>query len=129
MRGGSCWIPDFRAAVTLFPLPFTCQHERYVKGIKDADGNEIPDWAIPVVVQCVWWPEDSQRQFGDESVSNEQASIDLNLVVDSSVVVDQRDRFTVDGRPFEVVGLPQDYDHGPFGFRPNRKLLKLRWVG
>jgi hypothetical protein len=50
------------------------------------------------------------------------------LVVDVSVPVDHRDRFTVQGQVFEVNGLARNYDYGPFGFTPNRKVVELRMV-
>ena len=122
--------------MVLFPLPFMCQHEHYAAQVdNDGDpvvddyGNAVMEWATPIPRPCVWWYQESSAQYADESVSNEQASVDITLAIDSSAVVDQRDRFTVDGKTFEVVGLPKDYDHGPFGFAPNRRVVELKWVG
>jgi hypothetical protein len=53
----------------------------------------------------------------------------LVLIVDSAVAVGHRDRFTVDGREFEVIGLPKDYNHGPFGFDTDRLVVELKWRG
>lgn len=112
----------------MIPLPFTCQQESYSAGVEDDHGNTIPGSADPVEVECFWWlPESSESSV--PSAGGVRAAVDLSLVVDSSVVVDPRDTFTVDGRKFEVVGLPKDYDHGPFGFTPHRRVVELRWVG
>lgn len=119
----------------MFPLPFTCQHEGYTgdPDVTDDDGNTVPDWADPVSVPCFRWPgastEPGYQYRASGSAGSDQVSVDLTLVVDSSVVVDHRDRFTVDGHDFEVVGLPKDFDHGPFGFSPNRRVVELKWVG
>jgi hypothetical protein len=116
-----------------FPLPFTCLHGAYIAGVTDEHGNTVPGWADPVPVDCVWWSPDSTEpgyQFrASQNAGSDQVSVDLTLVVDSSLVVDHRDRFTVAGHDFEVVGLPKDYDHGPFGFSPNRRPIELKWMG
>lgn len=69
--------------------------------------------------------------------------VDLVLVIDSTAAVDHRDRFTIAGlttpvdrdghivleaKVFTVVGLPKDYNHGPFGFAPDRVVVGLKWV-
>lgn len=117
----------------MIPLPFTCQHLAYAAGAEDDHGNAIVGWAEPVDVACFWYPKTSSRQLGDESVSNEQSSVDLELAIDPTVVVDQRDRFTIGGKDFEVVGLPEDYNHGPYKgpltASPLPVVLELKWVG
>jgi hypothetical protein len=115
------------------PLPFTCLHGAYISDSQDDHGNDVPDWADSVSVPCVWWSGSSTElgyQFrASSSAGSDQVSVDVTLVVDSTLAVDHRDRFTVDGHDFEVVGLPKDYDHGPFGFSPNRRVVELRFVG
>ncbi|MDM2036074.1 hypothetical protein PP334_19380, partial [Mycobacteroides abscessus] len=59
----------------------------------------------------------------------ERVVADLVLVVDVAVPVDHRDKFTVEGREFEVIGIPEDYNHGPWGFSPDRLVVALKWVG
>ena len=54
--------------------------------------------------------------------------MDLVLVLDSAVTVDHRDKFTVEGKKFEVVGLPKDFNHGPWGFSPDRLVIELKAV-
>lgn len=110
------------------PLPFTCLHGAYVAGIVDSHGNTIPGWSDPVPVDCFWWSPSSVEPLAAPTGSD-QVSVDITLVVDSSLSVDHRDRFTVNGHDFEVVGLPKDYDHGPWGFSPNRRVIELKWVG
>ncbi|MFV8169831.1 hypothetical protein [Mycolicibacterium peregrinum] len=63
--------------------------------------------------------------------------VDVVLVVDSAVTVGHLDRFTIpdllnsEGDPMrlDVVGLPKDYNHGPFGFSPDRVVVELKAVG
>lgn len=117
----------------MIPLPYTCQHWAYTEGVVDDYGNTTPGWASPVDRACFWYPKTSSREIGDESVSNEQSSIDLELVIDPTVVVDQRDRFTILEKNFEVVGLPEDYNYGPYKgpltASPLPLVVELKWVG
>jgi hypothetical protein len=110
------------------PLPFTCQHEAYIPGVEDGYGNETPGWANAVDVPCFWWSDTSTEPRSAPS-GGSLVAVDLCLVVDSSLAVDHRDVFVVEGKRFEVIGLPKDFDHGPWGYRPNRQVLELKWVG
>jgi hypothetical protein len=114
--------------MNLVPLPFTCLHGAYTPGVTDGHGNTVPGWADSVPVPCFWWSGNSSEPLGAPTGSD-QVSVDITLVVDSALGVDHRDRFTVDGHDFEVVGLPKDYDHGPFNFSPNRRVVELKWMG
>ena len=110
------------------PLPFTCQHEHYAAGVEDEYGNNQPGWVEPVDVPCFWWSETS-RESSVESAGGVRTLADVCLVVDISLEVDPRDVFTVNGRRFEVIGLPKEFDHGPYSFHPNRQVVELKWVG
>ena len=111
-----------------FPLPFTCQHESYTPGVEDDHGNTVPGWLDPVPVACVWW-DPSSTEPDLPPTGGDRVVADRVLVVDSALTVDHRDKFTVDGRQFEVIGLPKDYNHGPFNFSPDRLVVELKWVG
>ena len=116
----------------LFPLPFTCQHRAYKPGTVNGRGNTKPDWEDPVDVACVWWSPETRvasTEPASAPTGGDLATLDLVLVVDSSVSVDQRDTFTIQGREFEVIGLPKDFNHGSFGFSPDRHVIELKWVG
>lgn len=112
----------------MISLPFTCQHEHYEAGAENDWGNTEPGWADPVDVPCFWQPG-QVTENSVESLGGVRTIVDLTLFVESSLVVDPQDRFTVAGRTFEVIGLPKEYDHGPFGYRPDRQLVELKWVG
>lgn len=117
-----------RSVKHLFPLPHTCQHEVYQEGVLDAHRNPLKSWRAPTPRNCVWWtPEASETLHAP--IGGDRVRVDLVLVLDESVSVDHRDKFTVEGRQFEVIGLPQDYNHGPFGVSPGRLVVELRWTG
>lgn len=108
-------------------LPFTAGHERWTPGEEDSHGNTTPAWLPPTAVRCFWWvPTTTEPQSGP--VNSDRAVADAVIVIESGIPVDPRDRFILDGRRYEVVGEPKDYDHGPFGFRPGRRPIDLRRV-
>ncbi|WP_423487896.1 hypothetical protein [Mycobacteroides sp. PCS013] len=111
-----------------FPLPFTCLQERYTAGDENAHGNATPGWAEPVPRSCVWWSPASHDP-AQPPTGGERVIADLVLVVDVAGPVDHRDKFTIEGRRFEVIGIPEDYNHGPWGFSPDRLVVALKWVG
>ncbi|WP_264018196.1 hypothetical protein [Mycolicibacterium conceptionense] len=118
-----------------FPLPFTCQHEVYTPGVEDDHGNTVPGWLDPVSRPCVWWTPDTAEP-ATPPTGGDRVTVDVVLVVDSAVTVGHRDRFTIaelldsDGNParLEVIGLPKDSNHSPFGFSPDRLVIELKAV-
>jgi hypothetical protein len=110
------------------PLPFTCGHEIHTPGAVDDHGDSVPVWAAAVERDCFWWMP-TTAEPASPPTGGDRVTADVVLVLDSAVPVDHRDRFTVDGKTFEVIGLAADYDHGPYGFAPNRRVVNLKWVG
>lgn len=118
--------------MNLFPLPFTCQHEAYIPDSEDEHGNTIPDWLDPVDVASFWYSPETQNASSEPlsgPTGGDRVIMDMVLVVDSTVTVDHRDKFTVEGKKFEVIGLPKDFNHSPYGFSPRRLVVELKWVG
>lgn len=122
-----------------FPLPFTCQHQAYTPGVEDDHGNTVPGWLDPVTVACVWWSPNTETASTEPAsgpTGGDRVVADVVLVVDSAVTVGHRDRFTIadlldsEGSPvpLEVIGLPKDFNHGPFGFSPDRLVIELKAV-
>ena len=113
-----------------FPLPFTCQHKAYRPGAVNGHGNTVDDWADPVDVACVWWTPMSESRMASKPdfapTGGDADDVEKWLVVDSSLVVDHRDQFTVEGIDYDV-GRPRDYNHGPWK-RPHRLLIDLNAV-
>lgn len=109
-------------------LPFTCQRIPYQAGVTDDHGNTIPGSGNPVDVACFWWIPESSEPTSDPT-GGDRVAADVMLVVASSETVDHRDMFMVDGKRCEVIGLPKDYNHGPFGWSPDRLVIELKWTG
>ena len=113
---------------SLYPLPFTCGNRRYKEGTEDGYENPKPDWEAAETRACVWWTPTS-HETPHEPAGGDRVQADLLLALASEIAVDHRDRFEIDGQPFEVQGIPQDYDHGPFGVSPGRRVVQLKWIG
>lgn len=114
----------------LFPLPFVCLHEAYdaQNTTRDAHRNVKMVWKAPEERACAWWVPESHETAHDP-IGGQRVAVSLVLVLDSSVEVDHRDRFTINGQSFEMLGRSQDFDHGPFGLVPGRSVNNLKWVG
>lgn len=121
----------------MIPLPFAAQHHAYTAGVVNDDGNTVPGHLDPVAVACVWWAPSGGSSSGLSTepqsgpINSDRVTVDVIVAVDSALVVDSRDYFTLaeygDVR-LNVVGLPKDYDHGPFGFAPGRRIVELKAV-
>jgi len=114
--------------MTDFPLPFKCDQLAYIPGDENSHGNPDEQWAAPVERDCFWW-DPSSTEIPMSPTAGSRAVADRYLVVAASVTVDHRDKFTVNGHEFTVSGLPEDFNHGPFGFDPDRLVIELKWVG
>ncbi|SHX09657.1 hypothetical protein [Mycobacteroides abscessus] len=114
--------------MTSFPLPFKCEQHAYIPGADNSHGNPDVQWAEPVERDCFWWEPDS-TETPTPPTAGTRALADRYLAVDAAVAVDHRDKFTVNGQEFTVTGLAQDFNHGPFGFSPDRLVIELKWVG
>ena len=119
----------------IIPLPFAAKHHAYTPGVENEDGNTVPGHLDPVSVACFWWnPSREEPQAGP--VNTDRVTADVVIAVDSALQVDSRDYFTIaelknrNGDPIrlDVVGLPKNYDKGPFGFSPGRRIVELKAV-
>lgn len=109
----------------MIPLLFTVGLRSYSDDPEtDAHGNTASEWSDPVDTEAVWWsPSSSEPALA----GHDRVAIDLVVVVASSVAVGPHDRIVVEGREYEVIGYPEDYDHGPW-WSPNRKPVNVRRV-
>ncbi len=108
-----------------FPLKFTAGHKVYSEtGSQDAHGNDIPTWANAVNVPAMWWSPSSTEPV---VAGHDRVQVDLVMVVDSALAVSPHDRMVIGSDEYDVIGFPEDYDHGPYAV-PGRKPLNLQRV-
>lgn len=109
----------------VIPLPFTVGLRSYSSSGEDAHGNAIPTFAAAVDTPAFWWtPTSTEPRLAGQ----DRVIVDMFVVVDSATAVYPHDRIDVEDREFEVIGEPEDYDHGPFGYSPRRRPIALRRV-
>ena len=111
-----------------FPLPFKCEHQKYFEAGRDAHRNPIKDWKPGVEMNCTWYSP-SAFETPHEPVGGDRVRVDYVLGIADEEVIDHRDRFVINGHLCEVIGLPHDYNHGPYGLAPGRLILELQWIG
>ena len=97
------------------PTPWTVQHLAYAGTVEDSRGNEIPAFAAPVARKVYGW---AAPQSSEPKVAGVESVVVTLEVFAPTFPVSDRDRMVVDGDVFEVVGDPEDFNHGPFGFAP-----------
>lgn len=111
-----------------YPTPFVVTRHAWVAAGTDRYGNEAGSWPVGTPVPVHGWSPpgpDSEQS----STARDAAVRDLDLFAPAGTAFAPRDRCTVDGLLFEVVGWPQDYTHGPFGWAAGVKVNLKRVEG
>lgn len=97
-----------------FPTPYTVSRHPYTGDTEDALGNTIPTFGTPVSVEVYTIAPHTVEQ-GSTTLTETQ-HVDLDLYAPKTAV-SVKDRFTVNGDSFEVVGV-QDWTQGFHGWKP-----------
>lgn len=111
----------------MFPLPFKAWLRAYAGSTEDDLGNLTDEWATAVEEPAIWWTPSSVATSEQKMAGHDRIVVDLVLVVDSATVVGPRDHAVIEGREFEVIGYPEDFDHGPW-WRPGLQPVNLRRI-
>lgn len=104
----------------MFPTPWTVDILAYLGDVEDDFGNEKPKWSTVARTEPVygWAPAGTS----EANVSRHAASADVELYAPPSFAANPRDRVVLDGNMHEVEGYVEDFNHGPFGWRPGVRL-------
>lgn len=118
--------------MTPFPTPFTVGVKTFEAGAVDDMGVPSESWSAPVETAVYGWsPPGTRGQSASEPflVGREAVTWDLDLLVPPGFSCGPKDRVVVPGysTEFEVEGLVEDYNFGPFGFKPGGR-VRLRIV-
>ena len=107
---------------TIFPAPNTVEHLAYDRDAEQYDdlGNRVAVFKDPVRHGVYGW---APPRPGTERIVNDVTTEVVELVIYAPnepwvAGVGAQDRFRILGRTFEVIGQPDDWNHGPFGFAP-----------
>lgn len=110
------------------PTPYTLAREPYAPGGKNAHGNPRDEW-LPVVDLLVhgWAPPSAD---GTPVESGRSPIVrDLDLYAPAGTVAAPKDRITVLGVPYLVVGYPGDFTHGPWQWKAGVRIHLKRVEG
>lgn len=92
----------------------------------DGYGNDVTTWGTPRPEWVFGWaPGGSSEQ----TVRQQQLTIDLELYAPPSFTCDPRDRLVVGGVEYAVEGGIDDFNHGPFNYRPGVRVNLRRVTG
>lgn len=102
-----------------FPTPWTVQVQAYDSTAEDGFGNPLDAWGPAGAPQPVygWCPPGT---IGRREVTGWRSVVttDVELLAPPGFTCNPRDRIILDGLVHEVQGEVEDFNHGPFGFRP-----------
>lgn len=109
------------------PLAQVVQHLAYVAGARDDRGNPIDSWADPVDVAVHGWVISNSHE--PQIAGHDRVLVDAQVLAPESFVPAPKDKVLLPGRPgeYQVIGETEDFNHGPFGWRPGNR-VNLRKV-
>ncbi|MBP2211088.1 hypothetical protein JOJ87_001432 [Rhodococcus ruber] len=100
----------------MIPTPYTVGVRTYTESGKDDRGNPVESWSAPVDHPVYGWSMPSSTE--PKVAGHNRVLVSLELLVPPTFPAKAHDRVVVDGEEFEVLGRPEDFNHGPFGFAP-----------
>lgn len=121
-----------------FPLLFTVGRHAYTGSPMDGNGDRPKVYSPPkdqpgtVLRVYGWGPPLALRGAGESRPmeAQERVVVDIELLVPPDFPATERDLIDLPSGPagqFEVIGVPNDYSKGPFGWQPG-KVINLRKV-
>ena len=111
----------------MFPERFTVSHRALLPAVEDSQGNMVPGgFAGPVSVRVYGWGPPSPDGETRPELSGLRRDLDVFC---KTAFCGPGDQVVVDGTPYDVVGHPEDFNHGPFGFTPGYRVSLKRAEG
>ena len=108
-----------------FPTPHTVGVCTYSEGATDAHGRPTETWAEPVDHKVYGWYFVTTDE--PQEATHEGQLVDVKVLVPLGFTCTPQDRIVVNSTSYDVIGEIEDYNHGPFGYRPGG-VVKLRKV-
>lgn len=113
--------------MTTYPTRFTVGVMTYTEGAVDDFGDPEDVWSTPAEVPVYGWaPAATGEPF---EANRDVVTWDLDLYAPSGFTVGPRDRVVVLGVEYEVEGVVESFDFGPFGFTPGCRVRLKRVEG
>ena len=96
-------------------------------------GTDFDDYGNPVTTETrTDWPVYGWAPGGSTELTGWSSQVTADLAVygpQPPVEISSSARLEVNGLTYDVKGIPQDFDHGPFGFAPGVRVLLERVTG
>lgn len=84
---------------------------------EDAHGNEIEAWDSPVEQLAYGWSTPNSTE--PKTVGENRVVVQVELLTPEGFEIGPRDKVSLPGQgELMVIGFPEDFNNGPFGFRP-----------
>lgn len=102
-------------------------HHVYDSGATDENNEPIDSWADPVAVPVFGWATPGSDAEHEKHRTTVVRDLDVYCPTKFG---EPKDQVTVDGDLYDVVGYPEDYNHGPgiIDFQPGYRLNLKRAV-
>ena len=109
-----------------FPLAQAIDHLAYRGQERNSRGNLVDVWADPVPVRVYGWYIASAEE--PQVAGHERVRVDAVVLAPEEFRPGPQDRVVLPAYgEYEVVAQAEDYNHGPFGWRPGNS-ISLRQV-
>lgn len=113
-----------------FPLLFDVGVHRYTAGSSQGYGETSDDYTPPkdsagTAVKVYGWS--TPKSDEPKLAGHDRIIVDLELLIPPDMTLGPYDLVDVDGVQYEVIGEPEDYNHGFHAWQPGR-VANLRKV-
>ena len=111
----------------MIPALFDCGHQVYVSNSIDDFGNETATWLPAVSKKFVTYATNDTSE--PKIAGHDRDVVDASIIVYPDFgVVKPRDRVSIDGIVFEVIGLPEDNTKTWFDTPVRNRVINLKAV-
>lgn len=106
-----------------FPLLFEVGVQAFTGSGVDAHNNEIETWSDTTQHRVYGWS--SPKSDEPKVAGHDRVIVDVELLAPEGFPARAHDRVILPDGVFDVIGYAEDYNHGPFGWKPGL-VLNLR---
>lgn len=97
----------------MIPALFNVTHRVFAGAGSDAYGNPVESWSAGTAKKFVTF--NTPRTSEPKLAGHDRDVVDLELIVKPDFgLVGSRDHMVIDGREYEVIGLPEDFTKNPW---------------
>lgn len=114
--------------MSTYPLAQTIRHFAFDGTQRDSRGNVIDSWADPVDVKVYGWYISSTHE--PQIAGHDRLLVDAQVLAPESFRPGPKDLIELPGfGEYAVNGETEDYNHGPFSWRPGNVVNLRRITG